>query len=205
VRFRLLPTDDGFFDLFNDAAANVVACTRQLRELLETAIPGGHVSIDSVIAFEHRGDELTRTIMRRLNTSFVTPFDREDIHELTVHLDDVLDGIQASAETMLIYKIDKPSEEVRQMVGILAGQAAQLLAALSKLEKPTGIATHLAMVHDLEHQADGLSRAAIGRLFETGNDPLEVIKLRDLYKSLEDTIDAAEDAAEVMERILAKS
>ena len=91
------------------------------------------------------------------------------------------------------------------MVAILAGQAGQLLEALTKMEKPAGIAPHLTMVHDLEHQADGLSRAAIGRLFKGGMDPLEVIKLRDLYTVIEETIDAAEDAAEVIERILAKS
>jgi uncharacterized protein Yka (UPF0111/DUF47 family) len=91
------------------------------------------------------------------------------------------------------------------MSGILVGQATQLLDALTKLEHGKDISQHLATVHDLEHQADGISRAAIGRLFEAGSDPLEVIKLRDIYRGLEDTIDAAEDAAEVIERILAKS
>ncbi len=91
------------------------------------------------------------------------------------------------------------------MVGVLAAQSTQLLEALTKLERGKGLGTHLETIHDLEHKADGLSRAAIGRLFEAGNDPLEVIKLRDLYMAIEEAIDAAEDAAEVMERILAKS
>ena len=91
------------------------------------------------------------------------------------------------------------------MAGILAGQSDQLLEALTKLEGGKDITKHLDIVHDLEHKADAISRAAIGRLFEAGTDPLEVIKLRDIYRSLEDTIDAAEDAAEVIERILAKS
>jgi uncharacterized protein Yka (UPF0111/DUF47 family) len=142
----------------------------------------------------------------RLERSFITPFDREDIHELTVHLDDVIDGIQASAETFLIYGVEQPTDEAKRMVGIIAAQAKQLLEALTKLEKDKkNITSHLATVHDLEHEADGLSRAAIGRLFQKGNDPLEVIKLRGLYLSLEETIDAAEDAAEVIERILAKA
>ncbi len=91
------------------------------------------------------------------------------------------------------------------MTGILAAQAVQLQEAMTKLERGKDITPHLQTIHDLEHEADGISRAAIGRLFEAGNDPLEVIKLRDIYRSLEDTIDAAEDAAEVVERILAKS
>jgi hypothetical protein len=121
------------------------------------------------------------------------------------HLDDVVDGIQASAETFVIYRIEQPDDDARRMVGILAAQAAQLMEALNKLERGKGLTTHLATVHELEHEADGLSRAAIGRLFSDKRDPLEVIKLRDLYRELEETIDAAEDAAEVIERIMAKS
>ncbi len=102
-------------------------------------------------------------------------------------------------------RISRPGDEVKQLVGILTGQAVQLLEALTKLGKGRDLNRHHSTVHDLEHRADGLSRAAIGRLFKGGLDPLEVIKLRDLYKTLEETIDAAEDAAEVIERILAKS
>ena len=201
---RLIPRDEKFYDLFINAGETILAASRAFEGMVTEYDRLGE-RVSEIQALEKEGDGIDEEIARRLERSFVTPFDREDIHELTVHLDDVLDGIQASAETMLIYKIEKPPEEVRQMVGILAGQAAQLLSALTKMEKPAGIHPHLAMIHDLEHQADGLSRAAIGRLFEAGNDPLEVIKLRDMYRSLEDTIDAAEDAAEVMERILAKS
>ena len=201
---RLIPRDEKFYDQFIKGGETILAAARAF-EAMVTEYDRLGERVSEIQALEKEGDLIDEEIARRLERSFVTPFDREDIHELPVHLDDVLDGIQASAETMLIYKIATPPEEVRQMVGILAGQAAQLLSALTKMEKPAGIHSHLAMVHDLEHQADGLSRAAIGRLFEAGNDPLEVIKLRDLYRSLEDTIDAAEDAAEVMERILAKS
>jgi predicted phosphate transport protein (TIGR00153 family) len=157
-------------------------------------------------ALEKQGDRVDDEIAARLERSFITPFDREDIHELTTHLDDVIDGIQSSAETFVIYGVKEPTEESRQLVAIIVGQAGQLLEAIRKLEKhPKELGPHLAMIHDLEHQADGLSRAAIGRLFREQTDALEVIKLRGLYLSLEETIDAAEDAAEVIERILAKS
>ena len=201
---RLIPRDEKFYDLFIKDGETILEATRRLDEMVTSFDRLGE-RVAEIQALEKKGDQIDDEIEARLERAFITPFDREDIHALTVHLDDVLDGIQASAETMVIYKIDSPTDEARQLVGILAGQAVQLLEALKMLEKPKGIGTHLETIHDLEHQADGLSRAAIGRLFEAGNDPLEVIKLRDLYRILEDTIDAAEDAAEVMERILAKS
>jgi uncharacterized protein len=201
---RLIPRDEKFFDLFIKDGENLLEAARKLE-----AMVGSYDRLDERVAeiqaLEKRGDQIDEEIAVRLERSFITPFDREDIHELTVHLDDIVDGIQATAETFVIYGIERPGEEVRQLVGILSGQAVQLLEALGKLERGKNLSSHLATIHDLEHQADGLSRAAIGRLFRDGLDALEVIKLRDLYKELEETIDAAEDAAEVIERILAKS
>ena len=201
---RLIPRDEKFFELFIRDGETILEASRKLEEMV-----GSYDRLDERIAdiqaLEKRGDQIDDEIARRLERSFITPFDREDIHELTIHLDDILDGIQAAAETFVIYGITTPGDEVKQMVGILTGQAVQLLEALTKLENGRDLNRHLAIVHDLEHQADGLSRAAIGRLFKGGLDPLEVIKLRDLYKTLEETIDAAEDAAEVIERIMAKS
>jgi len=201
---RLIPRDEKFFDLFTRTGEIILEASRKLESMLST-YDRLHERVAEIQALEKQGDVVDREVGARLERSFVTPFDREDIHELSVHLDDVLDGIQATAETFIIYKVPRPSEEAKEMAGILAAQAVQLLEALTKLERGKDIAPHLETVHDLEHKADGISRAAIGRLFEAGSDPLEVIKLRDIYRSLEDTIDAAEDAAEVVERILAKT
>jgi predicted phosphate transport protein (TIGR00153 family) len=201
---RLIPRDEKFFDLFTADGENLLEAARKLEAMIGT-YDRLDERVAEIQALEKRGDQIDEEIAKRLERSFITPFDREDIHELAVHLDDVLDGIQATAETFVIYGIARPGEEVRQLSGILSAQAVQLLEALAKLERGRDLATHLATVHDLEHEADGLSRAAIGRLFRGGLDPLEVIKLRDLYRTLEETIDAAEDAAEVIERILAKS
>jgi predicted phosphate transport protein (TIGR00153 family) len=200
---RLIPRDEKFYDLFIKDGENLLEAARQL-EIMVGSYDRLDERIAEIQALEKRGDEIDAEIAARLERAFITPFDRQDIHELMTHLDDVVDGIQASAETFLIYGIEQPDDEVRRMVGILAGQAAQLMEALNKLERGKGLSTHLATVHELEHEADGLSRAAIGRLFSGERDPLEVIKLRDLYRELEDTIDAAEDAAEVIERILTK-
>jgi len=201
---RLIPRDEKFFDLFVEDGRIIVEAARALDAMVRE-YDRLHERVAEIQALEKQGDQVDHEVAARLERSFVTPFDREDIHELTVHLDDVLDGIQATAETFVIYKVTKPSEEARHMTGILAAQAVQLQEAMTKLERGKDITPHLQTIHDLEHEADGISRAAIGRLFEAGNDPLEVIKLRDIYRSLEDTIDAAEDAAEVVERILAKS
>jgi predicted phosphate transport protein (TIGR00153 family) len=201
---RLIPRDEKFFDMFVMDGENLLEAARKLEAMVES-YDRLDERVAEIQALEKRGDQIDAEISARLERSFITPFDREDIHELVVHLDDIVDGIQASAETFLIYGIERPDDEARQLVGILAGQAVQLLEALRRLERGRDIAPHLITVHDLEHQADGLSRAAIGRLFRDRRDPLEVIKLRDLYQSLEETIDAAEDAAEVIERILHKS
>jgi predicted phosphate transport protein (TIGR00153 family) len=201
---RLIPRDEKFFDLFTRTGEIILEASRKLEGML-VSYDRLHERVAEIQALEKQGDEVDREVGARLERSFVTPFDREDIHELSTHLDDVLDGIQATAETFVIYKVQRPSDEAKEMSGILSAQAVQLLEALTKLERGKDLAANLETVHDLEHRADGVSRAAIGRLFEVGSDPLEVIKLRDIYRSLEDTIDAAEDAAEVMERILAKT
>jgi len=201
---RLIPRDEKFYDLFIRDGENLLEAARKLEEMINS-----YDRLDERVAeiqvLEKRGDEIDDEVNARLKRSFITPFDREDIHELVVHLDDVVDGIQATAEIFVIYGITAPDDDVKQLVGLLTGQAVQLLEALTSLEGKRDVGPHLQQIHELEHKADALSRAAIGRLFKGGQDPLEVIKLRDLYSELEETIDAAEDAAEVIERILAKA
>ena len=201
---RLIPRDEKFYDLFIRDGENLLEAARKLEELVNN-----YDRLDERVAeiqvLEKRGDEIDDEVNARLKRSFITPFDREDIHELVVHLDDVVDGIQATAEIFVIYGITAPDDDVKQLVGLLTGQAVQLLEALTSLEGKRDVGPHLQQIHELEHKADALSRAAIGRLFKGGMDPLDVIKLRDLYTVIEETIDAAEDAAEVIERILAKA
>ena len=201
---RLIPRDEKFYDLFIRDGENLLEAARKL-EAMVSSYDRLDERIAEIQVLEKRGDQIDDEIVARLKRSFITPFDREDIHELVVHLDDVVDGIQATAEIFVIYGITAPDDDVKQLVGLLTGQAVQLLEALTSLEGKRDVGPHLQQIHELEHKADALSRAAIGRLFKGGQDPLEVIKLRDLYSELEETIDAAEDAAEVIERILAKA
>jgi predicted phosphate transport protein (TIGR00153 family) len=204
VSFRLMPRDEKFFDLFVADGENLLAAARELAELM-SAYDDLDARVARIQALEKAGDAIDRQVAERLERAFITPLDREDIHELVSRLDDVVDGIQESAETLVIYGIDAPTHEARRLADILAAQAVALLAALRGLEALKGVEPHLREVQLLENEADGLSRAAIARLFREAGDPLVVIKWRDMYHSLEETIDAAEDAAEVMQRMIHKA
>jgi hypothetical protein len=204
MSFRLLPKDVRFFELFVADGENLQAAAGRLLELVER-FDRLDERVAEIQVLEKQSDDIDREINQRLEDAFVTPFDREDIHELTVRLDDVVDGIQAIAETFVIYGIDRPTEEARLLARILSDQADQLVLALRKLDGLKDLDAHLVQVHELEHQADTLSRAAVARLFRDGTEPLEVIKWRDLYRELENAIDAAEDAAEAIERMFHKA
>ncbi len=203
MAFRLIPRDVKFLDLFAAAGQNLNAAAVKLRDLV-TEFDHLDDRIAEIQALEKQGDKIDQEISARLEQAFVTPFDREDIHDLTVQVDDVVDYIQAVAESLTIYDVRQPTNEARLLAGLLATQTAELAQALIKLESMKGLAGHLERVHELEHQADGISRAAIGRLFRENHDPLEVIKWREIYLEMENAIDAAEDAAEAIERMVHK-
>jgi predicted phosphate transport protein (TIGR00153 family) len=203
MAFRLIPRDARFLDLFVASGDNLAAAAARLKDLVDDFDRLGE-RIAEIQALEKKGDEIDRQIGQRLEESFVAPFDREDIHQLSSRLDDVVDGVQAVGESMVIYDVREPTEECRQLTAILAEQASELAAALAKLEKMKGLNGNLDRIHELEHRADGLSRAAIGRLFRERQDALEVIKWREVYMELENTIDAGEDAAETIEGMIHK-
>jgi uncharacterized protein len=204
VSFHLLPRDPRFFELFIRDGENLAEAAGALLALV-THYDDLDERVTAIQALEKRGDEIDREVNRRLEDAFITPFDREDIHELVSRLDDVVDGIQAVAETFVIYDVAKPTDEAVRLAAILDAQGKELAAALRKLDGLKDMEPHFAAVHDLEHEADGLSRAAVARLFRDKMDPLEVIKWRDLYNTLEESIDAAEDATEAMERMYHKA
>ena len=203
VSLRLMPRDVKFYDMFIADGDNMLAAADELRALMKS-----YDKLDERIAriqeLEHSGDEIGEEIGQRLDEAFITPFDREDIHELARRIDDVVDGIQETAEAMQIYDIGTPTEEAQRMADIIAEQSSELVAAIGRLESMKEMGPHIRKVHELENEADGLSRAAIGRLFRESMDPLDVIKWRDVYQLLEETIDRAEDVAEIMQRMIHK-
>ena len=204
VTIRLIPRDEKFFELFVTDAENLDAAARELNGLM-TDYDHLDERIARIQAIEHAGDEIGDECDERLDRAFITPLDREDIHELVRRMDDVVDRIQETAETLQIYDIKAPTEEARRLAAILAEQATEILAALQKLERMKGLEVHLKRIHDLENEADGLSRSALGRLFRDRHEALEVIKWRDVYLSLEEYIDAAEDVAEIIARMVHKN
>ncbi len=203
VSLRLMPRDVKFFDLLVADGENLLKAAGELHGLMQ-AYDDIDARIGRIQDLEHAGDEIGDEIGLRLDDAFITPIDREDIHELARRMDDVVDGIQETAEAMQIYVVQTPTEEAQRLAAILEEQAVELYAALRKLESMKGLGEHLRRVHVLENEADGLSRSAIGRLFRESHDPLDVIKWRDIYGSLEEAIDAAEDVSEIIQRIVHK-
>jgi hypothetical protein len=201
---RFLPRETKFFDLFADMAQNLTVGARQLRDLLQdyTDVPA---AVQKIKDTEHKGDEIAHAVFIKLNSTFITPFDREDIHSLASSLDDVLDFINAAATRLVIYKISDPPAEAVKLANIILRQVEELAKALPYLEKGDGLLKYCVEVNRLENEADEIARAAIGCLFETEADPIRLIKHKELIEVLEMATDKAEDAANVLETVVLKS
>jgi uncharacterized protein len=201
---RLMPRDQHFGALFVVDGENLRAATAELLEMV-THYDDLEARVQRVRDLEHTGDVIGDDLIDRLERAFITPFDREDIHELVSRVDDIVDRVQEIAETFLLYDVKAPTAEARELATILDTQAVRLLEAFHGLDTMKGLEVPLREVHELENRADGASRAAIAGLFRGGIDAIEVIKWRDIYHYLEEAIDAAEDAAEVLERMYHKA
>jgi hypothetical protein len=153
---------------------------------------------------ERKGDGLSHDIGQKLERTFVTPFDREDIHQLISRLDDVLDFIEEVADTCILYKISEPSEPALAQAVIIVQQCEEIVRALEKLKGFKNVGPHWIEIHRLENDGDRVVRKAMADLFTNGTDAVEIIRWKDLYALLEDTIDACEDVANVIERIVVK-
>ena len=203
MRLRFIPHQERFFDLFQADAENVLAAARLLEQMLQSYddLEARHQALRDL---EHRGDEISHDIGRRLESTFVTPFDREDIHGLISGLDDIVDFIEEAADTFLLYRIHQPTPRAIDQARIIVRQCEQLNEALSKLEGFKDLERFWIEVHRLENEGDLIARRSIAALFESGMDPVEVIKWKDIYGLLEQTIDKCEDVADIIERITLK-
>jgi predicted phosphate transport protein (TIGR00153 family) len=203
VRFRLVPTDEGFFPLFNQAAENLADAARQLRDLLDEFenVHTKHARIDDC---ERRGDQLTHTILRRLDSSFVAPFDREDIHALTEKLDDVVDDIQAVSELLLLHDVAEPLSEVREIVDVLVKAADANVALIAKLPKLKGLESDLEAIDRLESEADRLYRKTVAHLFSGDFNAFDVLRWKDIVEAIEDAVNKLEGVSDIVEGIALK-
>jgi len=203
--FNFMPREEDFFSLFQQSSKNVIEGGRLLKELMNDYqdIPA---KVSRIKDIEHQGDEITHDIVRRLNMTFITPLDREDIHDLTSALDDILDEIDAVADLFLIYKIPKPTEAAVKLADILYQSSVAVGKGIDQLAEGHLDANHSNIhINSLENEADRLSRNAISTLFDEEKDPITVLKWKEIYESFETGTDCCEDVANVLERIALKA
>src|SRR5215831_9382510 len=202
---RFIPKDTKFFDMFAEMATNLGDGARLLRQTLQD-FQSVDARVQQLKDIEHRGDDMTHEILTKLNQTFITPFDREDIYRLASSLDDVLDFIYAAGVRLVMYKITSAPEAASQLAGILVTQADQLAEAVAGLDKKHDhVLQNCVEINRLENEADLVARTAIGVLFDKEKDPISLIKLKELYEVLETATDKAEDAANVLEGVVLKS
>lgn len=201
---RLIPKQTQFFDMFFDMASNLTDGARLLKAILED-MKDVKSRVEQLKTIEHRGDEMTHEILTRLNQTFITPFDREDIHKLASSLDDVLDFVHAAGERLVMYKITEFTPSAPQLADVIIRQGEQLCKAVSHLEKKNNVLQYCVEINRLENEADRIASVALGQLFETETNPISLIKKKELYEVLETATDKAEDAANVIESVVVKS
>ena len=202
---RIVPREPKFFDMFAEMASNLMEGATTLRALFQdyNDVP---VSVQKIKDIEHKGDDMTHAVVIKLNQTFITPFDREDIHALASALDDVLDYINSAADRLLMYKITSTPNDALKLADVIVRQSDELSKAVSLLEKnQQKVLEHCVEVNRLENEADAVARDAIGHLFQDEKDPIQLIKIKELLEVLETATDKAEDAANVLETVILKS
>jgi uncharacterized protein len=204
ARLSLLPRDRTFFDLFTEAGQNTLHAARLLEQMLEQWPDEGGLARD-ILKAENEGDRITHDIVQRLNTTFVTPIDREDIYGLATALDDIVDDTEEAADFLVLYKIEAPMDQAQELTKVLVGACEQLAEALENLRGFKDLEKYWIEIHRLENEGDRISRDAVASLFSNGIDPMVVIRWKDVFGMLERAIDATETAAHILEGIVIKN
>jgi predicted phosphate transport protein (TIGR00153 family) len=204
ARFSLLPRDRTFFDLFIEAGNNTVHASGLLDTMMNQWPDAGSLS-GEIVAAEQEGDRLTHDIIKRLNTTFVTPIDREDIYGLATQMDDIVDYTEEAADFLGLYQIEAPMEQATALTKVLVAACEQLAAGLEHLEDFEDLDKYWIEIHRLENEGDRISRDAVASLFSNGIDPMIVIRWKDIFAVLENAIDATETAAQILEGIVIKN
>jgi uncharacterized protein len=201
---RLIPRDEKFFDLFNELALRLTRCARLLNELFTE--PNRLDELGAAIkAIEHEADQLTYQVIARIDTSFVTPLDREDIYMLASRLDDVIDLLDGTARRVTMFRITEVREPAKRLSNVLTRAAEAIENAVREMKKPKVVAQHSRAIKVLEEEGDAIYAEAVAGLFDGTPNPIEVIKWKELYDTLEGAIDQCEDVANVLESISIKN
>jgi predicted phosphate transport protein (TIGR00153 family) len=200
---RLLPKEVRFVEMFGELGVAMERGAILLRETLRDP-HNAEVEVETLKSVEHEGDQITHAVMTRLNQTFITPFDREDIHRLAASMDDVLDLVYDAGERLVMYRIEAPSSAAIELSDLIVKQCGQIRKAVGALEAHEQVLACCIDIKGFENDADRLARAAIANLFERERDPIALIKLKELYETLETATDKAEDVANVLETIVLK-
>jgi uncharacterized protein Yka (UPF0111/DUF47 family) len=203
MRLSLLPKDRQFFNLFEEAGANILHSAELLRKLLKSWPDAGGLGREILIC-EQEGDRITHDIIHRLNSTSVTPLDREDIYALASALDDIVDFTEEAADFMGLYNIEAPMEQAQQLAAVLEDSCRNISQALSRLRGFNDLNHYFVEVNRLENEGDRITREALASLFRNGIDPMMVIRWKDIFERLEHAIDACEHVANILEGIVVK-
>nr|PZN44118.1 MAG: DUF47 domain-containing protein [Actinomycetota bacterium] len=203
MRLRLTPREDSYYDLFAASANNLVTASRLLVEIISVDTDRSAL-IEKMAACEHAGDEHTHAIMRRLNESFITPFDREDIYRLASSLDDVMDYMEAAADLIGLYQIEHMPKEVVRQVEVLERASELTAEAMPRLRSMKNLNEYWIEINRLENQADQIYRRLLAKLFGGEYDALTVLKMKEVIDQLEGAADAFEHVANTIESIALK-
>jgi predicted phosphate transport protein (TIGR00153 family) len=205
MRLSLVPRPAEFYDLFTEAGANALAAAQKAETRIRE-FPNSSVTQADVKAVEHEGDRITRDLIQLLNTQYVTPFDREDIFALATAIDDVVDHIEEATDLLELYGIESPTRQSIEQARILTAAVGHLSTALTGLKTQRGVQEELIKLKELEDEGDRVLRDAIADLFRDERiDPLTVIRWKDIFEALEEALDAAETAANVVGNIVVKN
>jgi len=199
------PKDRVFFDLLRESGQNALRSAELLREMIESWPDGSEGLNREILKSEQEGDRITHDIIRRLNSTFVTPFDREDIYGLATQIDDVVDYIEEAGDFLGLYQIEAPMQQAQALAEVLVSACSELAAALAGLRGFKDLDRHLIEIHRLENDGDRISRDAVASLFANGIDPMVVIRWKDIFAVLEKAIDATETAAHIIEGVAIKN
>jgi uncharacterized protein len=198
------PKDREFFDLFEEAGTNTVRAADLLDQMLRSYPERAELAKDITIC-EQEGDRITHDIIHRLNQTFVTPIEREDILELASALDDICDFIEEVADYLGLYKIEAPMEQAQRLAHTLLQASRQIAEALPRMRDFRDISHYTVEINRLENDGDRIVREAVASLFETGIDPMVVIRWKDIFERLEEAVDATERVANILEGIVIKN
>ena len=204
MAFSFLPKEDQYFELFSQMTAKIKEAAELLVELLQGSDENFDTLSKKIKSVEHECDEITHTITTKLNKSFITPFDREDIYTLSVALDDVCDYIDAAARAVVMYNIHESDSFAQELAVIMQKLADEIHGAVSHLKAAKGMEQHLLDIQRLENDADEVYFRAMANLFKNVSDPVKIIKWKELYEILENGTDRCESVGNIIESIVLK-